>query len=645
MFKLRIFKKSNLVKELVLEPEQIYIAGRGENCQIQLDNDPGISRQHFQIAFVDGQWRVDVLSKFGELYFDQQKVSGVALSDGAKFSTPPYEYIYQEGDQSSSEVENSDRTMVASLPSVAYLRLVDSRGGLMQSYRLAGEAWVAGRDTTCSIFLDNSKISRRQFEMYKESDNYFIRDLGSANGTLVNGKAISGEEWTLLNSGDQIKVIDWQLNFELHDSSFDKKLSQVRPDVLHSAVETESDEPAVAEDVPQQDYVQNVPSPQLYENQQYSEPINNGPVENTTKAKFDIKNLKAHLNPVRIAMLGLLILGLGFYLFQSNEPNENKVSDNKKSSSPFDQLDKENKQYVIQAYNRGKELFKQGKYQLAKEEITKLHAILPSGYEESKQVANIAQQALDNLEEQRKLDEAEKQKVVVEQKIQSQVAECRSTLKLDTIELEQLEMCLTPVLEFNPEHPQIVALRNEVQRLVEDRKLKESAEEENKEKIRKQNQLFAQSMLQANKAAPRDAIKILNRVVVSPYPDPNQTKKKAAARIESIKNKMREDGIVFQKQADEFFKQGKIKEGVLALKKVAEVDPENPDIAQKITNMTVELSKVMQPMYHDAIVEESIGELEVAKQKWKKILDQSFAGEEYFNKSRIKLRKHGVLGL
>ena len=50
---------------------------------------------------------------------------------------------------------------------------------------------VVGRDPGCDIILSDSKVSRRHARFRRAGPDYFIEDLQSANGTLVNGEEIS----------------------------------------------------------------------------------------------------------------------------------------------------------------------------------------------------------------------------------------------------------------------------------------------------------------------------------------------------------------------------------------------------------------------------------------------------------------------
>jgi len=60
-----------------------------------------------------------------------------------------------------------------------------------------------GRDTSCSIQLHDSEISRHHAELKQREQSLFITDLGSSNGTFVNGQ--QSTEHRLAN-GDHIQV-------------------------------------------------------------------------------------------------------------------------------------------------------------------------------------------------------------------------------------------------------------------------------------------------------------------------------------------------------------------------------------------------------------------------------------------------------
>jgi hypothetical protein len=72
---------------------------------------------------------------------------------------------------------------------------------------LAGNSKVIGRgDLARALSLDDlGLISRRHFEIKLDGDQFYIEDLGSANGTRLNGKNISGQGPVSLDDDDIIE--------------------------------------------------------------------------------------------------------------------------------------------------------------------------------------------------------------------------------------------------------------------------------------------------------------------------------------------------------------------------------------------------------------------------------------------------------
>ena len=78
-------------------------------------------------------------------------------------------------------------------------------------FELGGSKAVIGRETGCDIRIKDPEISRRHLEIRRESGQFKLIDLGSANGTLVNGIAVR-ETW--LRRGDRIQIGQTQIMFQ-----------------------------------------------------------------------------------------------------------------------------------------------------------------------------------------------------------------------------------------------------------------------------------------------------------------------------------------------------------------------------------------------------------------------------------------------
>jgi Protein of unknown function (DUF3662)/FHA domain len=70
---------------------------------------------------------------------------------------------------------------------------------------------VIGRSRDCDIQLSDVNVSRRHAELRQEGASYWIVDLGSTNGTEVNGKRVKRAK---LRDGDTIMLGSTELTFE-----------------------------------------------------------------------------------------------------------------------------------------------------------------------------------------------------------------------------------------------------------------------------------------------------------------------------------------------------------------------------------------------------------------------------------------------
>lgn len=62
---------------------------------------------------------------------------------------------------------------------------------------------VLGRGTQCDVRVADSEVSRRHVQLIREDGRWTLTDLGSSNGTFVNGKPVQS---AVLSQGDQIQV-------------------------------------------------------------------------------------------------------------------------------------------------------------------------------------------------------------------------------------------------------------------------------------------------------------------------------------------------------------------------------------------------------------------------------------------------------
>lgn len=89
---------------------------------------------------------------------------------------------------------------------------VSLKGRLIKDFRFSQGRITIGRDPDSNVFLDNQVISRCHAVIECESDGVYLRDMESANGTLLNERPAKRER---LKDGDQVRVGKFLLELSL----------------------------------------------------------------------------------------------------------------------------------------------------------------------------------------------------------------------------------------------------------------------------------------------------------------------------------------------------------------------------------------------------------------------------------------------
>jgi hypothetical protein len=72
---------------------------------------------------------------------------------------------------------------------------------------------VVGRGVGCALRFNDPAVSRRHLRFIRRDHNVFVEDLGSNNGTLLNGEPVRGP--TALRPGDVVKVGSRELTMSI----------------------------------------------------------------------------------------------------------------------------------------------------------------------------------------------------------------------------------------------------------------------------------------------------------------------------------------------------------------------------------------------------------------------------------------------
>lgn len=82
-----------------------------------------------------------------------------------------------------------------------WLKFIDTEGRSRRE-RVGGERFVVGRQSDCDLCIPDGKLSREHVEIERIGYNFIVSDLGSSNGTTLNGASLSGR--VALSNGDRL---------------------------------------------------------------------------------------------------------------------------------------------------------------------------------------------------------------------------------------------------------------------------------------------------------------------------------------------------------------------------------------------------------------------------------------------------------
>jgi pSer/pThr/pTyr-binding forkhead associated (FHA) protein len=109
----------------------------------------------------------------------------------------------------------SDAAAVDALPGGSALLVVQRGPGAGSRYLLDSDLSTVGRHPESDIFLDDITVSRRHVEFRREDGAFRVHDVGSLNGTYLNGDRVDDAE---LNNGDEVRIGKFRLMFFASDA-------------------------------------------------------------------------------------------------------------------------------------------------------------------------------------------------------------------------------------------------------------------------------------------------------------------------------------------------------------------------------------------------------------------------------------------
>ena len=122
------------------------------------------------------------------------------------------------------------------------------------AFTLEGDQITIGRDSTNEIVINDAEVSRRHARLTFQGGKYVLEDLGSTNGTFVNGQRLAGPR--VLKSGEVVSFGE-QIVLVFEATNIDAGATMVSP---RAAAVPSVQRPIAPPPPPPLDYAGSVPA-------------------------------------------------------------------------------------------------------------------------------------------------------------------------------------------------------------------------------------------------------------------------------------------------------------------------------------------------------------------------------------------------
>jgi pSer/pThr/pTyr-binding forkhead associated (FHA) protein len=96
-----------------------------------------------------------------------------------------------------------------------WLLTIEDDEGAVSNHALSGDQCTVGRAPDRDLVLSEVNISRRHARFERRSNDWYVIDEGSYNGTFVNGCAIRSKALTLLEKGDTVQFGGYRIGLSV----------------------------------------------------------------------------------------------------------------------------------------------------------------------------------------------------------------------------------------------------------------------------------------------------------------------------------------------------------------------------------------------------------------------------------------------
>lgn len=644
MIKIQVYHSDNLISEFEGDDSKEISIGRAQGCSIHLD-EPSISRLHAVIFPMDGGWVVQRKANFGSLVLNGQEIENAPLEGGEELQIGSFSLRVQVeapeptslmgpksgatgsiSEKTASLAESEDgRTRFVSSGVNALFRM-ELGAANVDEFLLEKDLAVFGRGSNCDVVLTEKKASRKHFEVRRQGLSFFLKDLNSANGTLVNGSPVTETE---LVSGDLIQVGESKIHFSVENKEFFARQDQFMPVPAHLSQAAPLDMGGLGE-VPAEGALGPDGLPAGGGGQDLGPdgtPLPPRPNSNTDFLGWARYKWAQIPKAQRLRYLAILVVGCLVMVMLGAPDDEKPVKPPKpkgvNASRRFEDLTPKNQAFVRENYKHLLAAHEKKDYQGMLEKARNILSLVDE-FNDTKSYEAIAKRGLDQIEEEKKRRELEEKQRKVREEVAKLEEKAQAVFERalnDPSARPELDAVIQEIYVKDPNNRKAAEWKQKIKDKIDEEKRAEQLAREKEELRRKAEDAYAavEKLLQEGKYM--EAIKEAAKLG-----DVGWTEKEYLDKVEKLKNDIQDklksvlDPLLLEarNQRGETGDLAKARDRYLD---VLRISPLHEEARRGLNEIRQVLQLRAKRYYNEAILAERVySDLQEAKEKYEKCL-------------------------
>lgn len=546
-----------------------------------------------------------------------------------------------------------------------------------------------GRGKSCDVILTEKSSSREHAVIIRLGGGFLLRDLGSSNGTLLNGEAIKEAELAnedVISIGNtNFRFIAFDQNFEVQAQDF-LKLNPPLQSPMIGGLTPGLGGPGGASPFALPSNNNNELGLFPPQNSTLRQGVGIGHNQGAsgtpglqgipglgnpqTTTKQSLIEKYRNLPPTRKAIWTVIIIALVYFLFleedqkprqktptatdkkiasidqkgdQKVDPKkpgnektpESSGSSDIKSKAAFDQLSKEDRIFVKNQRDLAFNYYKNKDYDKTLFEVTKIFKLV-SEFEDARDIERYAKKAKQILEtekeEQRKKEEEARSRAKLAQLIE----EAKDRMKNKNY--VQAKELFSEILAMDPENADVPNWRKEIENIEDNNRLARQEVEVIVEINRRGWDLYRKASVQKKSSKNFTALKTLDQILKAGVTE-NRLLVATKAMIRDIKTSIQQrinDALAEAKKLEDV---GDLKKAFDAYQKADGIDPSRSPGESGMNRIRTTLHEKAKLFYIEAVVAESYSDYPTAKKKFQECKEVAPSDDIYFERATRKLAR------